>query len=324
MDNMDVICVGNASVDVFVLLENLKKFNYDKFSNSIAFPLGEKIPVDEHKFSLGGNACNLSVGLSRLKQKTSLVAEVGNDEFSEKIVNTLKKESVDLTYLKRDGKKIPYFNIVLAYGGDRTILSEKNPVDFPIEVGKVSAKYFYLTSFGGDWKDLYKNIISKNNGSLFALNPGSRQIREGLSDIINFLPNIEILFVNVGEAQKIAESNSPDIKDLLKSLKSFGVKIAIITDGINGSYAIDKNGDMFQTGVLSKEKPIERTGAGDSYATGFLWAILNGRPIGEAMRYGAINADSVIKKVGAQDGLLNQEEIEQKSKENPELTAVRI
>src|SRR3989344_8035829 len=126
-DNFDVVCVGSASVDVFVLLENLKKFNYDKFSNCIVFPLGEKIPVDEHKFSLGGNACNVSVGLSRLGQRASLVAEVGNDEFAEKIVNTLKKEGVDLAYLKRDGKKTPYFNIVLTYEGDRTILSEKNP-----------------------------------------------------------------------------------------------------------------------------------------------------------------------------------------------------
>ena len=41
----DVICIGNASIDVFILLENLKKFNYDKFSNSIVFPLGEKIEL---------------------------------------------------------------------------------------------------------------------------------------------------------------------------------------------------------------------------------------------------------------------------------------
>jgi hypothetical protein len=45
----DVLCVGNATIDVFVLLKNLQKFSYDKFTNSITFPLGEKIPLDEHK-----------------------------------------------------------------------------------------------------------------------------------------------------------------------------------------------------------------------------------------------------------------------------------
>src|SRR3989344_1641091 len=171
----DVVCVGNATIDVFIILDNLKKSFYDKFSNNISFPLGEKIPLDEYKFTLGGNACNISVGLSRLGVSSSLVAEIGNDEFSEKIVNSLKRERIDLSYLKRDGKKTPYFNIVLAYGGDRTILSEKNPLDFPIKMKEVSPRYFYLTSINGDWKSLYSDLITKNNQSLFALNPGSRQ-----------------------------------------------------------------------------------------------------------------------------------------------------
>jgi hypothetical protein len=61
--DMDVICVGNATIDAFVLLKDQKNFNYDKFANSLNFPLGEKIPLDEHILTLGGNACNVSVGL---------------------------------------------------------------------------------------------------------------------------------------------------------------------------------------------------------------------------------------------------------------------
>src|SRR3989344_5202352 len=98
---MDILCVGNATIDVFVILKNLQKFSYDKFSNQISFPLGEKIPLEEYKLTLGGNACNLSVGLSRLGLHTGLAAEVGSDEFSEKIINSLKKERIDLTFIKR-------------------------------------------------------------------------------------------------------------------------------------------------------------------------------------------------------------------------------
>src|SRR3989344_6658651 len=110
--NLDVLCVGNATIDVFVMLRNLQKFNYDKFSNSISFPLGEKLPLDEYKLALGGNACNVSVGLSRLGVKSSLAAEIGSDEFSEKIVNTLNRENVDKTYLKKEPTQTPYFNII--------------------------------------------------------------------------------------------------------------------------------------------------------------------------------------------------------------------
>jgi 5-dehydro-2-deoxygluconokinase len=90
------------------------------------------------------------------------------------------------------------------------------------------------------------------------------------------------------------------------------VEIAIITDGINGSYANDRNGDIFQSGVCSQEKAVERTGAGDSFASGFLFAILNNYNIEDALKYGAVNAESVIRKIGSQEGLLTKNEIEEK------------
>ncbi|MBI4097691.1 MAG: carbohydrate kinase family protein [Candidatus Levybacteria bacterium] len=321
---LDVLCVGNATIDVFVLLKNLQKFSYDKFSNSISFPLGEKIPLDEYKLCLGGNACNVSIGLSRLGLQASLAAEIGSDEFSKKITNTLKKEGVDQSFIKKDRRQTPYFNIVLSHMGDRTILEERNPSSQDIEIGQLDPRYFYLTSFNGDWKKVYENIFARNKRSLLALNPGSRQLNEGLDDILVMLPKIEILFVNLGEAQIITKDPGPDVKVIMKKLKTWGVKIAVVTDGINGSYAIDKTGEIYQIGVVSKDKPVERTGAGDSYAAGFLYGIINGYSVKEAMRFGALNADGVIKKVGAQDGLSTKEEIEQKSKENLGLSAVRI
>ncbi len=322
--SIDVLCIGNATIDVFVLLKNLQKFSYDKFSNNISFPLGEKVPLDEHKLTMGGNAANLSVGLRRLGLNTALAAEIGSDEFSEKIVNTLKKEDIDQAYIKKGDRQTPYFNIVLSYAGDRTILDERTPSEEMLEVGNANPKYFYLTGLNGNWEKIFPEVISNNPNSLFAFNPGSRQLNEGFEKTLEILPKIEILFVNIAEAQKIIGEQETDIKSLMTKLKSKGAKIAVVTDGINGSYAIDGNGSIFHIGPLSKEKPIERTGAGDSYSGAFLYGILKGSSMKEAMRFGAINADSVIKKIGAQDGLLTQEEIEQKSNENPDFKAVKI
>jgi 5-dehydro-2-deoxygluconokinase len=110
----------------------------------------------------------------------------------------------------------------------------------------------------------------------------------------------------------------------MKKLKNLGAKISVVTDGITGSYAIDKDGTIYKIGVASEQKPIERTGAGDSYASGFLYGMLLEKRVEESMKYGAINAESVIREIGAQKGLLTKEEIEQKSKENLGLIAVRI
>lgn len=320
----DVLCVGNATIDVFVLLKNLQKFSYDKFTNSITFPLGEKIPLDEHKLTLGGNAANLAVGLRRLGLNSSLAAETGSDEFSEKIINTLKKENIDQAYIKRGNRSTPFFNIVLTYGGDRTILDERTPSEEFLEIGPVNPKYFYLTGLNGNWEKAYEEIFRDNPDSLFAFNPGSRQLGEGFEKTLEILPKIEILFVNLGEAQKIVDTKETDIKLIMTKLKESGVRIAVVTDGINGSYSIDKNGKIFHINPITKDKPIERTGAGDSYAAGFLYAVISGKRAEEAMKYGAVNADSVIKKVGAQDGLLTKEEMEQNIHEKPEFKAIEI
>ncbi|MBI2621294.1 MAG: carbohydrate kinase family protein [Candidatus Levybacteria bacterium] len=321
---IDVLCIGSTTIDVFIMLQKLQKFTYDKFSNQISFTLGEKVPLDEYTIALGGNACNVAVGLSRLGFKTSLAAEVGSDELQQKIPNTLAKEGVDMTFLKKEETKNPYFNVILSYGGERTILEEKNPLGLDLEVGYIDAKLVFLTNIRGGWEKVYESIFSKYKNARFAMNPGTRQIMETADKLIEILPKIEILFVNLQEAQKIIKDNNPDVKSILNKLKTHGVKIAVVTDGINGSYAINKTGEMFHIGVVTSERPIERTGAGDSYATGFLWAALNGHSVQEAMRYAAINANSVIKKIGAQEGLLNKEEMEQKSKQNLALTAVKI
>jgi sugar/nucleoside kinase (ribokinase family) len=244
--------------------------------------------------------------------------------FLEKIINTLKKENIDQAYIKRGNRSTPFFNIVLTYGGDRTILDERTPSEEFLEIGSVNPKYFYLTGLNGNWEKAYEEIFRDNPDSLFAFNPGSRQLGEGFEKTLEILPKIEILFVNLGEAQKIVDTKETDIKLIMTKLKESGVRIAVVTDGINGSYSIDKNGKIFHINPITKDKPIERTGAGDSYAAGFLYAVISGKRVEEAMKYGAVNADSVIKKVGAQDGLLTKEEMEQNIHEKPEFKAIEI
>src|SRR3970282_852815 len=107
---MDVLSIGNATIDVFVILHKLQKFTYDKFANQISFPLGEKIPLDEYKLCIGGNACNVAVGLSRLGLQTSLAAEIGDDEFSQRIIRELEKERVDQKFIKKLHEDDPHFN----------------------------------------------------------------------------------------------------------------------------------------------------------------------------------------------------------------------
>jgi ribokinase len=307
---MDVISVGGATIDVFVLLHNLKDFNYDKFSNQISFPLGSKVPLDEYKLTLGGNACNVSVGLCRLGINSTLVAEIGTDELSNRIKTVLDSENVNTRFLSSNPARNDHFNIVLSYEGERTIIEEKSPETVKLNLPDSAPGLVYLTSLSGDWREIYDTAISKYPNSKFAFNPGPRQLTQR-EEILFLLPKIDVLFVNFQEAQKLVGDDLTDVKVLLRKLKSLGPKTAVLTDGRNGSYSIDAEGKTFGISSASDKKPVERTGAGDAYAAGFLYGYLNGKSNNECMKTAAVSADCVIEKVGAQEGLVRSDIIEE-------------
>ncbi len=100
-----------------------------------------------------------------------------------------------------------------------------------------------------------------------------------------------------------------DIKILLANIAQLGPKNVVITDGGKGSYVLDSSGTSYFCDIYTCNV-VEKTGAGDAYAVGFMGALLHALPIHTAMQWGTLNAASVMGVVGAQEGLLHQMEIE--------------
>lgn len=330
MKTFDVITVGNAIIDAYLTLN--KDHNHarvDEEKNEICFPKGDKVRVDSTKFLLGGNAANVSVGLARQGFSSAITAEIGDDEFSEKILNTLNKEQVNLSLLKRSHAQSS-FAVGINVGDDRTIFVEhvKRAHDFSFT--DTNSQWLYLTSIGDEWKEAYRKTLGfiDENHIRLAFNPGTYQLGMLGQEIFPILSRCEILFVNKEEAAKISnfklshegdKENQKVIIDLLQILSDHGVKIVVITDGKHGAYALSE-GKIFHTGQFPADI-IERTGAGDAFSSGFLGALLAGNDIQEAMKWGSVNAASVIEHIGAQEGLLSKEEIEKKLSERPDFEA---
>ena len=156
----------------------------------------------------------------------------------------------------------------------------------------------------------------KKTNTLLAFNPGTPQLKDGYEGIRGILETTNILFVNKDEAQEIVESYDgtkiDNIKELLKKLQTLGPKIVVITDGENGSFAINEKGEFFTQDIV-KTTIVEKTGAGDAYASGFLAAMLSNLPIQTAMKWGTLNASATMAILGAQNGLLSRKEMEEKS-----------
>ncbi|MBI2028047.1 MAG: carbohydrate kinase family protein [Candidatus Levybacteria bacterium] len=309
--NFDMVCVGNATVDAFLTLKEAKKYlRFLPETNELCIKFGEKITVDKVDLLVGGNAANVSVGLSRMSLKVGLMAELGNDEFAQKIINTLKKENVSTSFLKQTKGQNSSFSTIINFQGERTIFSEHVKRDHDFNFNSIQTKWIYLTSLGEEWKNTYDKtyeFVEKTNCQL-AFNPGTLQINGDFKDIQKQMSIADILFLNKEEAEKVLSNKYrvSSIKEALRALQKLGPKIVVITDGKNGSYALEENGNFFQQGII-EAKIVEKTGAGDAYSSGFLSAILHNKSVKEAMLYGARNATSVISKVGAQTGLLYEQ-----------------
>lgn len=313
----DVLTIGDAKLDAFLTIaEDNAKCRVNEQTHELCFKHGEKISVDHTHFSLGGNAANVAVGLSRLEVKAAIAAEIGDDEFSLKITNTLGREHIDKAFLRQIHGQSSSFSVAINFKGDRTLFSEHvtRPHEFSYDDAKIT--WIYLTSLGQEWVQPYEKAVSyvqMNNASL-AFNPGTLQLAQASPTVENALKHTTVLFVNKEEAQLLVseytnQKATDDIEQLAKILHGIGVKTVVITDGKNGADALNEHHSIHQNNFPSII--VERTGAGDAFATGFLAATVHGLSLKDALQWGSLNAASVIGSIGAQEGLLKKEEMEQ-------------
>jgi sugar/nucleoside kinase (ribokinase family) len=171
-----------------------------------------------------------------------------------------------------------------------------------------------------------------------AWNPGHEQFESGIDKWKDILSNTDILFVNKEEASlfsgvpyKLAgiKQDDPrrhihaaraflppyadDVSAIMRKFLKYGVKNIVITDGKNGAQASDGK-NLYFCPVITHKK-VDTLGAGDAFASGFSSAIILGKDLETALKYGTINANSVISFFGAQTGLLTRKEMEKRFKE---------
>lgn len=320
MQTFDVVTVGDAVLDTFLFLHNATDFaRINKETEELCIRTGSKVLLDDAEFLLGGNATNVAVGLQRLGFATALLAELGDDEFSQKLIKGLQKENIVLDFIQQTKHAPSTFSVILDILGDRTAFIRHVKREHAIPVVGFETKWIYLTSMGKDWHALYQSIVefkthSAGSGLKLAFNPGSAQIAEGPESFTDVLAATDLLLVNRDEAEiilhgkPIGKEARETEENLLFRIQRLGPKLIVMTDGENGSYVLDEKAQLF----YEKSFPctiVEKTGAGDAYSSGFLGALLSGKSVQEAMQYGAINAASVIGQIGAEAGLLTKDTI---------------
>ena len=301
----DLIAIGDSGIDTLVQIHEASVHcNLNREDCQLCIRYADKILADDLHTKTAYNANNNAVGSARLGLQTAFYTVVGGDTNGRRILETLKDEGVDTKYVAIDRSKKTNASVVINFQGERTILVYHERYRYHLPKF-ARTKWFYVTSTGHNFLPLY-NALARYASRVKAkvgFNPGTFQLKAGVKKLKPMLKASTILFLNKEEARLLTGIHEEaDIKELLRGMRRLGPPIAVLTDGPKGSYALD--GEHYYHLGIFPAQVVERTGAGDSFATAFVAALLYGHDVAEALRWGSINSASVIQKIGPQDGLL--------------------
>lgn len=312
----DIITFGSATQDVFLELSESEKLLKDIDSvKSFCLPLGGKVLVEEMKSFSGGGGTNVACSLANFGFKTAYFGKIGSDSSGKLVLADLKRFGVS-TELCSINKKLPTaISFIISCAKDRTILVYKGACHFlekkDIKPRKIKkAKWFYLAPFYEKTTEIFSVLIKlaleKNIG--IAVNPSAYQIEKNSPDFITALSGADVLFLNEQEAAMLVKgSSSATIADLAKMVSKICSGIVVITRGDKGVFVLAEE-NFYSAGpyMVSVE---DKTGAGDSFAAGFLAGLLEEKDIEYAIRVALVNSAKNISQKGAKSGLLTKSEL---------------
>lgn len=318
----DIITIGSATRDVF--LTSPPKIGF-KTGEAQCFALGLKIEIGSPILTTGGGATNAATAFSRQGLKTATLIKIGQDESGEAVLNELKKEKIVSFAVVEKNFPTAYSTILLAPSGERTILvyrgaSENLKIqEVPFE--RLKSRWAYISPGKISFKVIEKifNHFSKNK-TLIAFNPSGYFIEMGIKKLKPLLAKSKVVILNREEAARLTVVDYQKEKEIFKKLDEFTPGIAAMTDAEKGVLVSD-GFRIYQAGIFKEKSVIDRTGAGDAFASGFVAGLIQKkekcekglcRPynIEYAIRLGSANATSVIEKIGAKEGIITKKEFE--------------
>lgn len=323
MNNFDFVAIGDTVTDAFIRLKDASvNCDINKENCTISLRFGDKVPYESvDVIRAVGNAANAAAAAARLGLSSALITNLGDDINGKECLDALKQSGISTDFVKTHTNMESNYHYVLWYGDDRTILVKHQEYDYFLPVIG-DQKWIYLSSLAQNTLPYHKEIakyLKEHPSAKLSFQPGTFQMKFGLDELVDIYKHTEIFFCNVEEARRILGiTDSTEVLVLLEKIASLGPKLVVITDGANGAYAYDGMEKWFMPTYPDPKAPVDRTGAGDAFASTFTIAIALGMSIPQALSWGPINSMSVVQQIGAQRGLLTRAELEKFLKEAPE------
>ena len=304
-----ILGIGNALTDILAILPDdtlLNEFHLPKGSmQHVDMETGDKIwsALKEVgvKYVPGGSAANTVTCTSIFGMKSGYIGKIGNDELGNLFKSTMEQFGVNTTMLygtKSSGRCMVF---IAGANAERTFADymgaalEMVPEDLKPEYFE-GYDYFHIEGYLVQNQDLIAKAVqmAKAAGCKISIDMASYNVVESNDAFLHNLVEkyVDIVFANETEAKAFTKLPASEaIKEIAKVCEIAVVKIG-------------KDGSMVQCGEeFHHVKPwpavaIDATGAGDTYAAGFLYAHSLGLPLKTCGEVGSIIAAKVVEVVG--------------------------
>jgi fructokinase len=319
----DIITFGSATWDISLKISAKRvKDNADLIlDRGICFNLGSKIDIDDMYFNFGGGGVNTATAFKNQGFKVAYCGSVGNDIPGKEIIEYLKEKKIDYSFVVKKGKPTNNSVILHVPSEDRTVLAYRGASELlgrsDINWKNLKAKWFYLAPLSGKLSSMTEEIIDfahKNNIKVLA-NLGNSQLKMEKSKLKRILKKVDIFFLNKEEGSFVTGVNYENEKEIIRGVNELHQGLNVITKGQEGVVVSD--GINVYESKLKKFKIIDKTGAGDSFGSGFVSGLIKSKgDVSYAIKAGLTNSKYCLMLKGATNGLLKAKDNYLIDKEN--------
>jgi sugar/nucleoside kinase (ribokinase family) len=286
-------------------------------------------PYGKVDWTLGGAATYFAVAASFFAP-VNLVAIVGED-FTAKDEATFRGRHIDLEGLERvsgksffwAGKYSENLNERVTLATDLNVFAGFKP---KLPEKYRASKYVFLANIAPDLqRDVLKQV--KGRPKLAALDTMNYWIERTPSELRETLKHVDILMINDSETRQL--SNEHNLLRAAKHIFKMGPSTLIVKRGEYGAMMVDKRG-VFCVPAFPLEEPHDPTGAGDSFAGGFMGYLagaksLNDATLRKAMVYGSVLGSFTVEQFGLDRlRVLKRSEIHARARHFAKLTQFKL
>ncbi len=300
-----VLCIGSVTTDVIVTPVN-----------DIPKP-GTLRAVDGVKVLVGGCASNAAIDLAKIGVPVMLSCKVGKDTFGDFVKKTAAENGVDtrgivvgdvdttvsIVCVSSSGERCFLYNPGSAAAFVKDDISQElvNEADIVFVAGAM-----LLSSFDG--KPCAEFMESARKAGKYTVLDTAWDFDDiWLPKLKDTLPHLDLFMPSVEEAAKLTGESEPNL--IADKLFELGAKNVIIKLGADGALICENGKERVILPTYRFIKPVDTTGAGDSFCAGFLAGLANGWDYIESAKFANAVGTHCIMEIGASTGIKSMAEI---------------